>query len=98
MMALNSAQNLLAAAVGLGVTLLTALPSLWRATSGSPLEAMRPADVRPDPWWRRLTMVVVGAAVAAFLALSALAGVIALLEGGTEGPRARPPGGGEPGE
>ena len=57
---------LLAATVGMGVTVLTALPSLWRATSGSPLEAMRPADVRPDPWWRRLAMVVVGAAVAAF--------------------------------
>ena len=55
----------LAAAVGVGVTLLTALPSLWRATSGSPLAAMRPADVRPDPWWRRLAAVVLGAAVAA---------------------------------
>ena len=54
----------LAAAVGLGVTLLTALPALWRATSGSPLRALRPADVRPDPWWRRAAMVVVGCAVA----------------------------------
>lgn len=57
---------LLAAAVGVGVTLLTALPPLWRATSGSPLEALRPADVRPDPWWRRLAMVAVGAVVGAF--------------------------------
>lgn len=57
---------LLAAAVGVGVTLVTALPPLWRATSGSPLEALRPADVRPDPWWRRLAMVAVGAAVAVF--------------------------------
>ena len=56
---------LLAAAVGVGVTLFTALPALWRATSGSPLAALRPADVRPDPWWRRLAMVVAGAAVAA---------------------------------
>jgi len=55
---------LLAAAVGMGVTALTALPSLWRATSGSPLGAMRPVDVLPDPWWRRLAMVVVGAAAA----------------------------------
>ena len=54
----------LAAAVGVGVTLLTALPALWRATSGSPLEALRPADVRPDPWWRRAAMVVGGGAVA----------------------------------
>lgn len=54
----------LAAAVGVGVTLLTALPALWRATSGSPLEALRPADVRPDPWWRRLAMVLAGSAVA----------------------------------
>lgn len=57
---------LLAAAVGVGVTLVTALPPLWRATSGSPLEALRPADVRPDPWWRRLAMVAVGAVVGAF--------------------------------
>ncbi len=57
---------LLAAAVGVGVTLVTALPPLWRATSGSPLVALRPADVRPDPWWRRLAMVAVGAAVGAF--------------------------------
>ncbi|UVE96294.1 ABC transporter permease [Dietzia sp. B32] len=57
---------LLAAAVGVGVTLATALPPLWRATSGSPLEALRPADVRPDPWWRRLPMVAVGAAAAVF--------------------------------
>ncbi|WP_238529267.1 FtsX-like permease family protein [Dietzia alimentaria] len=56
---------LLAAAVGIGVTLVTALLPLWRATSGSPVEALRPADVRPDPWWRRLTMIVLGAAVAA---------------------------------
>ena len=55
---------LLAAAVGIGVTLVTALLPLWRATSGSPLEALRPADVRPDPWWRRLAMVVLGVAVA----------------------------------
>lgn len=55
----------LAAAVGVGVTLLTALPSLWRATSGSPLVALRPADVRPDPWWRRAAMVVAGTAVGA---------------------------------
>lgn len=54
----------LAAAVGVGVTLLTALPALWRATSGSPLEALRPGDVRPDPWWRRLAMVLTGSAVA----------------------------------
>ncbi|MCT1514777.1 ABC transporter permease [Dietzia cercidiphylli] len=54
----------LAAAVGVGITLLTALPALWRATSGSPLGALRPADVRPDPWWRRLAMVVAGSAVA----------------------------------
>ncbi|MFN3339257.1 MAG: FtsX-like permease family protein [Dietzia sp.] len=52
----------LAATVGVGVTLLTALPALWRATSGSPLEALRPADVRPDPWWRRFAMVLAGAA------------------------------------
>lgn len=55
---------LLAGAVGIGVTLVTALMPLWRATSGSPLEALRPADIRPDPWWRRLAMVVLGAAVA----------------------------------
>ncbi|KAA0919008.1 ABC transporter permease [Dietzia sp. ANT_WB102] len=57
---------LLAAAVGVGVTLATAIPSLWRATSGSPLAALRPADVRPDPWWLRLAMVAVGGAVAMF--------------------------------
>lgn len=56
---------LLAAGVGMGVTLVTALMPLWRATSGSPLEALRPADVRPDPWWRRLVLVLLGAAVAA---------------------------------
>lgn len=55
----------LAAAVGFGVTLVTALPALWRATAGSPLEALRPVDVRPDPWWRRLAMVLAGSAVAA---------------------------------
>lgn len=57
--------HLLAAAVGVGVTLLAAVLPIRRATSGSPLEALRPADVRPDPWRRRLTMVALGAAVAA---------------------------------
>lgn len=56
---------LLAAGVGVGVTLLTALLPLWRATSGSPLEALRPTDVVPDPWWRRLAMVAGGLVVGA---------------------------------
>lgn len=64
---------LLAAAVGVGVTLMAALIPLWRATSGSPLEALRPADVRPDPWWRRILLVVVGTAagVTGWAAMSA---------------------------
>ena len=64
---------LLAAAVGVGVTLLAALIPLWKATSGSPLEALRPADVRPDPWGRRALLVAVGAAVgvAGWAAMSA---------------------------
>lgn len=78
---------LLAAAVGVGVTLVTALPPLWRATSGSPLEALRPADVRPDPWWRRLAMVAVGAAVGAFgwYSMSAAVEAGAVVEAGAWG-------------
>ena len=56
---------LLAAAVGLVVTLATAVPPILRATSGSPLLALRPTDVRPEPWWRRALLVLVGASVAA---------------------------------
>lgn len=77
----------LAAAVGIGVTLLAAILPLRRATSGSPLQALRPADVSPDPWWRRLAMVALGVVVAAvgWLGMNAAVDSRAVVEAGAWG-------------
>lgn len=83
---------LLGAFVGIVVTLVVALWPILRATSHSPLAALRPVDVRPHPWPLRIAMVLGGLLVAGvgffllttFIAqrnpfLSAAAGVLMFL-------------------
>lgn len=49
----------LAFAVGIVMAVVAAVGPLVRSLRVSPLEALRPADVRPEPWWWRIALLVV---------------------------------------
>lgn len=67
----------LAFGVGIAMAVLTSLAPLLRSLRVSPLAAMRPVDVRAEPWWWRVLLLAVAGVLGAggaFVLLEAVRG------------------------